>query len=366
MPVNLLKFCSLLLLAFISCSTPQGANKEVQLPKLPKNYVANYTTQEITVDGKDNEQVWKDNAWTEPFIDIEGVKIPRFETRMKMLWDDKNLYFFTKLKEPHIWGDLKRRDTVIFYNNDFEIFIDPDGDTHNYMEIEVNALNTVWDLFLTKPYRNHPVVLNQWDVKGFQSNVNVSGTINDASDIDQFWTLEIAIPWKSLLEATNEKEPPEGETWRLNFSRVEWDYELINNKYYRKKDPQGKFLPEYNWVWSPQEVINMHEPERWGFVHFNKKPANKNIPQFEYPEDAQLVLWMYEHYRKVLRSSVDKTDLKVKFPIKESHKGNDLIMKQIMNPKGYLLKTKSQKTGITYFINQEGKLMWENNEEKTQ
>ena len=326
MSVNLLKFCYLLLLAFVSCSTPQGANKEVQLPKLPKNYLANYTTQEITVDGKDNEQVWKDNAWTEPFIDIEGVKIPRFETRMKMLWDNTNLYFFAKMRDPHIWGDLIQRDTVIFYNNDFEIFIDPDGDTHNYMEIEVNALNTVWDLFLTKPYRNHPVVLNQWNIKGFQSNVHVSGTINDASDIDHFWALEIAIPWESLLEAANGKQPPEGETWRLNFSRVEWDYELKNNKYYRKKDPQGKILPEYNWVWSPQEVINMHEPERWGFVYFNKKSETKNIPQFNYPEDAQLVLWMYEYYRKVLRSSGDKTDLKVKFPIKESHKGNDLIL----------------------------------------
>ena len=357
MLINLFKYCSLLFLAFNSCSKSQRDNKEVNLPKLPKNYVANYINQEITVDGKDDEKVWKDNVWTGPFIDIEGLKIPRFETRMKMLWDNTNLYFFAKMRDPHIWGDLIQRDTVIFYNNDFEIFIDPNGDTHNYMEIEVNALNTVWDLFLTKPYRNHPVVLNQWDIKGFQSNVHVSGTINDASDIDHFWALEIAIPWESLLEATNGKQPPEGETWRLNFSRVEWDYELVNNKYYRKKDPQGKFLPEYNWVWSPQEVINMHEPERWGFVHFNKKSANKNIPQFEYPEDAQLVLWMYEHYRKVLRSSGDKTDLKVKFPIKESHKGNDLILEQIINPKGYLLKTKSQKTGITYFINQEGKLI---------
>ena len=157
-----------------------------------------------------------------------------------------------------------------------------------------------------------------------------------------------------MLEATNGKQPPEGETWRLNFSRVEWDYELKNNKYYRKKDPQGKILPEYNWVWSPQEVINMHEPERWGFVYFNKKSETKNIPQFNYPEDAQLVLWMYEYYRKVLRSSGNKT--KLKFPIKVSYEGNDLIMEQIINPKGYLLKYLTL-LQITYLINQEGKLI---------
>ena len=46
-----------------------------------------------------------------------------------------------------------QHDAVIFHNNDFEVFIDPDGDTHNYYELEINALNTVWDLFITKPYR---------------------------------------------------------------------------------------------------------------------------------------------------------------------------------------------------------------------
>jgi hypothetical protein len=101
----------------------------------------------------------------------------------------------------------------------------------------------------------------------------------------------------------------------------------------------------------------MHEPERWGFVYFNKKSETKNIPQFNYPEDAQLVLWMYEYYRKVLRSSGNKTNFKVKFPIKVSYEGNDLIMEQIKNQKGFLLKAKSPKTEITYLINQEGKLI---------
>ena len=27
--------------------------------------------------------------------------------------------------------------------------------------------------------------------------------------------------------------------------------------------------PEDNWVWSPQGVIDMHRPERWGFVQFS-------------------------------------------------------------------------------------------------
>ena len=57
------------------------------------------------------------------------------------------------MTEPDLWATLKKRDSVIFYDNDFELFIDPDGDTHCYYELEINSHGTEWDLFLDKPYR---------------------------------------------------------------------------------------------------------------------------------------------------------------------------------------------------------------------
>ena len=53
---------------------------------------------------------------------------------------------------------------MIFRDNDFEVFIDPDSDNHNYCEIEVNANGALWDLFLAKPYREGfgPVIHN-WE-----------------------------------------------------------------------------------------------------------------------------------------------------------------------------------------------------------
>jgi hypothetical protein len=64
-------------------------------------------------------------------VDIQGVDDlrPRFRTRVKMLWDDDYFYVAAELEEPDIWGTLKERDSVIFHDNDFELFIDPDGDT---------------------------------------------------------------------------------------------------------------------------------------------------------------------------------------------------------------------------------------------
>ena len=69
-----------------------------------------------------------------------------------MLWDDNYFYIAEQLEEPHVWATLTKHDSVIFQDNDFEVFIDPDGDNQEYYEIEINALNTDWDLLLKKAY----------------------------------------------------------------------------------------------------------------------------------------------------------------------------------------------------------------------
>ncbi|MDT0675455.1 hypothetical protein [Autumnicola musiva] len=59
-----------------------------------------------------------------------------------------------------------------------------------------------------------------------------------------------------------------------------WDHVLENGTSSRKKDENGNFLPEYNWVWA-LHGINMHKPEHWDYVYFSdKKPSA--IPEDEY------------------------------------------------------------------------------------
>jgi len=263
----------------------------------PKSYIAYQTSEKITIDGVASEESWEKSKSTDLFIDIEGTKIPKYETSVKMLWDHEFVYFFAEIKEPHVWGDLKKRDTIVFYNNDFEIFIDPDNDTHNYYEFEVNALNTLWDLFITKPYREGTPVLNDWDANGFKSAVKINGTLNNAKDIDKGWAIEIAIPFKVFKTSYYQNNIPKDIFWRLNFSRVNWDFEIHNNKYYRKKDQKGKFESEYNWVWSPMGVINMHRPEDWGYVYFSSKKAGE-LDMFEIPKDEKVKQLLYQLYRK--------------------------------------------------------------------
>lgn len=239
---------------------------------VPRGYVCHYTSTPIVIDGKLEDPAWRTAPFTEYFIDIEGpVKPrPRLRTQAKMLWDDTYLYIAADLQEPHVWGTLTKHDAVIFLDNDFEIFIDPNSDNHEYYEIEINALNTEWDLFLKKPYKDQSPADNSWEIPGLKTAVFVAGTLNDSSDIDQGWSVEFAFPWKVLAEYAHKSCPPEeGDQWRINFSRVEWNHEVINGKYQKVKGYR-----EDNWIWSPQGIINMHSPEKWGYVQFTKgKPG---------------------------------------------------------------------------------------------
>jgi len=235
---------------------------------VPSGYVCRHTATPVQIDGKLDEAVWAKAAWTEDFGDIEGSlkPSPRFRTRAKLLWDDEFLYIAAELEEPHVWATLTNHDAVIFHDPDFEIFIDPDGDTHRYLEMELNALNTTWDLRLPKPYQDQGKAEDDWEIPGAKTAVGRHGTINDPSDTDKGWTVEVALPWRVLTaQAAHAGPPTEGEQWRMNFSRVEWQIGITNGNYF--KLPK---TPEDNWVWSPQGVIDMHRPEQWGVVQFTK------------------------------------------------------------------------------------------------
>lgn len=234
----------------------------------PRSYTCYRTGKPIHIDGKLDDRAWRRAPWTTDFIDIQGDSLPRprFRTRAKILWDETYLYIGAELQEPNIKAALTEHDSIIFHDNDFELFIKPpvqvDGaPSPGYFEFEINALNTSWDLFLNKPYLLGGKADNSWDIPGLKTAVSLQGTLNQSTDRDHGWTVEIAIPWTAFTSRLPVTRPQPGTQWRINFSRVEW--------------PEGHQVPnikEDNWVWSPQGVINMHVPEKWGYLNFATKP----------------------------------------------------------------------------------------------
>ena len=299
-----LYFISLFLLCLPMFSCAQESSSFI----IPKSYITNHTNETIKIDGLGLEESWKNAKYSDVFIDIEGVKKPKYNTQVKMLWDKKYIYFLATMEEPDVWGTLKKRDTIIFYNNDFEIFIDPDGDTHNYYEFEFNALNTLWDLFITKPYRDGALAINDWDANGLKSAVHVDGTLNNPDDIDKSWSIEIAIPLKVFKTSYFQTIDLKDTFWRINFSRVNWDFQLDNKQYSRKKDEKGDFSHEYNWVWSPQGVIAMHQPETWGYVYFASEDS-KETNEFVIPKDEHIKWLLFDLHNRLKQKKITDKDI---------------------------------------------------------
>ncbi|MGX1826943.1 carbohydrate-binding family 9-like protein [Paenibacillus taichungensis] len=262
---------------------------EPKIEYAPKHYICKRAQEPLMLDGRVDKAFWDAADWTDDFVDIEGDLRPKpgKQTRVKMLWDDDYFYFVAELIEDQIWATLTERDSVIFYDNDFEIFIDPDGDTHQYYEFEINALNTVWDLLLVKPYRDGGPPVNGWDISGLKTAVHIDGELNTPGADNRKWSVEVAIPWTSLKECAEGNRPPApGEFWRVNFSRVEWQTKVQEGEYRKVLNPDtGKPYPEDNWVWSPMGIINMHYPELWGYVVFSDDGTDQS---FELPEDERI------------------------------------------------------------------------------
>lgn len=274
-----------------------GPDTHFPVPQInfaPRHYICYRSGSPLVIDGKLTESAWQKTDWSETFVDIRGDTFPKpwFQTRMKMLWDTTFLYIAANLEEAHIWAQLTQRDTVIFYDNDFEVFIDPDGDTHQYYELEINAFGTVWDLFLDKPYRDDCRPLFFWDIGGLKKAVHIDGTLNTPGDRDNGWTVELALPWDVLKECANRAIPPnQGDQWRMNFSRVQWHTDVKNGRTVKQINPDsGKPKPEENWVWSPQGLIAMHYPEMWGFVQFSEIVAGRGTDSYV-PGSEETIKW---------------------------------------------------------------------------
>jgi len=265
----------------------------------PKFYITGKTSSAPIIDGRDDDISWQKALFTDSFIDIEGIKKAGYDTRCKMLWDDQYLYLYARLEEDHVWGDISERDAIIYHNNDFEIFLDPEGNGGPYGEIEINALGTVWDLMLSKPYRVHGKPIFNWNIEGLRSAVYVEGSLNTPGDTDKYWSIEMAIPMLSLTELKSRriKIPDEGDQWRINFSRVQWEHVIQDGIYQRRKE-NGQLKSENNWVWSPQMVINMHEPEKWGYLQFSHQENTEKVV-FDRDEDELAKQILFALFREI-------------------------------------------------------------------
>lgn len=188
--MNPLRGCLLLLLAL---AWPAGAQ---DLPL----YTCWKAAHPPAIDGKGDEVVWQEASPVE-LVDVSSLSGDRYHprrTEVRMLWDAQHFYFYFSAADPDVWSTYNQRDMQLYEEEVVEIFIDPDGDGQNYAEVELNPLNAVLDLLLSKPWSQGGKGYDAWN-PALRSAVQVSGTLGNAADVDQGWSAEIALPWADLV-----------------------------------------------------------------------------------------------------------------------------------------------------------------------
>lgn len=260
----------------------QSRCKDEEIPR----YTAHKITKAPVIDGKIDEDVWQRAKRSQPFTDLISGAQTYLNTEAAVLWDDQNLYVAYWIEEPDVTATLTVRDAPIYKDNDVELFI---AGTDGYYEFEINSYGTIYevlffwmDAFEKKGYQSRPefnrnakgvmpfngvaykhprgkrIGFWNWDMPGLKSAVHINGTINNSKDRDKGWTVEIAIPWRSLkvlAEGDGRALPPkQGDTWRMDFSR-------FNVKKGDEKDSGG-------WAWSSHGVWDSHVPECFTYIQF--------------------------------------------------------------------------------------------------
>jgi hypothetical protein len=238
--------------------TAAAQKKDTDVPDISVNKLE--ATQKIKIDGKLDEDAWKETPLL-TFVDVktgEPNKTFPVNGKGRLLWDDKNLYVGVEVEDKDVTGGFPAdaKDPHLWTKDTVEVMIDPDWDKQNtnYYEIQIGPQNLVfdsqWDDYnVPKPSPEGPFGHQDWSA-GLKSAVVVDGTLDKSDDADKGYVVEAAIPWKSLSKA--KKTPPElGDSWRINLYAMEKNSGV---------------------AWSP--ILgrgNFHRSSRFGRVHWVKK-----------------------------------------------------------------------------------------------
>jgi len=335
-----------------------------------KQYSIYHTTSKIKIDGIPNEKDWELAEWSSEFVNLKEDKetpAPLYKTQFKMLWDKTNLYILLELEEPHIWTYYTTHDQFLYLENALAVLIDKDRSTNSYFGFHVNAQNTRQDFYHSKPPRNGGRERADWSPWGIKNAVQVHGSLNNPSNIDEKWVVEIAVPFKDLVWNTRYSIPIDGEMWKMNFVRINWPTQVLNGTYRKKNIPHSNrmrnsrdyYLYAHNWVWSTHGVANAFYPERWGLVRFLKAPVGSVKETFLLPNEEVLgkYLWLVYYKQQSYRKkngyyALNLSDLAIP-QIVNTDSGEKVLIKQEVRG-SYLTITLQTKSKERMTLNQDG------------
>ena len=209
------------------------------------------TSESPVVDGILNETCWK-NAPTGNFHNNTGGGEPGKTTKVRIVYDDSNLYIGFECQDPDAASTITGRDSPVSDEEYVAAYIDADCDSTTYVLIEVAPTGAMSDAFVvTGKDGSETKVLRDWDSDRLRASVSVYGGGARPGTDDRFWTVEMAIPFKDFLTAPH-TPPLSGQRWRADFFRVE----LTGAREY--------------YAFAPTESGSFHKPGRFAWLIFGE------------------------------------------------------------------------------------------------
>ena len=207
-------------------------------------YRCYFTSEPIRVDGFLNEPAWEKAPMVKLSLgkNPEGIyPEPISKTEGRVLHDNTYLYVAFKAYDKDIWSYFTERDAITCWEDVLEVFLKtdpvtrPSDEPDPYYDFEINSLGTVMDAFVAKrdAARNYARWSN-WNCSGLKVATQAKGTLNNWRDVDEYWTLEVAIPFAEL-PTLNGEHPKKGDVWLFNLARYDYSVYL----------PKGEELSSY-------------------------------------------------------------------------------------------------------------------------
>ncbi len=249
--------CCIIILSIpeaVSQTTDDNYNEGKNL----SSYTVTRTTGTINIDGRLDETDWQ-RAIEAPLKETNTGKDVPLKSTAKFLWDDTFLYVGFYCEDPDAWATVLEEDGPLWQEEVVELFIDPDGNGYNYYEHEINPVNVKVDLFVINTGSRLKGKIEgwfEWDFKNIKSEVYVVGDGKNSGTKDEYWTVEVAVPFDDLWEVPH-SPPEDGDMWRMNVYRIE------------RGGPENK---EDDWyaAFSPTLRPSFHTPWQFGKIYFKK------------------------------------------------------------------------------------------------
>ena len=154
----------------------------------------------ITIDGKLDDPAWTNAVtFTGLYRFNSREKLSSPATTWKILWDETYLYFAFDCADRDIVAPKRDRDDAVYADDCVEMFILPEFRFRTYWELVVSPGGDIFDSVDCKQADLWGAILDRsQDMKGLKYGIQVRGTLNKQDDVDQGYTIEVAVPFSEL------------------------------------------------------------------------------------------------------------------------------------------------------------------------